>query len=63
MAKFALYILVTIITFYAMDGLNINGFFKKNEVVKSRIMYFLIALSIIYLVSNFIYDFINFKLI
>jgi len=62
MTKFVLYILVTIFTTWAMDGVNINAFFKKGQVAKARVAYFLILLSIIYLVTNFIYDFIYLKL-
>ncbi len=62
MTKFILYILITIITVWAMDGLNINAIFKKNQVVKARVAYFLLLLSIIYLVTNFIYDFVYIKL-
>ena len=62
MTKFVLYVLVTILTVWAMDGLNINFLFKKGQVAKARVAYFLILLSIIYLVTNFIYDFIYIKL-
>ena len=62
MTKFILYVLVAIITFWAMDGININFIFKKCQVVKARVMYFLILLSIIYLVTNFIYDFVYLKI-
>ena len=51
MKKFILYVLVTIITVWAMDGININAIFKKGQVIKARVVYFLILLSIIYLVS------------
>jgi uncharacterized membrane protein YwzB len=54
--------LVTILTTWAMDGVNINAIFKKGQIVKARVVYFLILLSIIYLVTNFIYDFIYIKL-
>ena len=62
MTKFILYVLVSIITFWAMDGININEFFKKGQVIKARVMYFLILLSIIYLVTNFIYDVVYLKI-
>lgn len=62
MTKFILYVLISIITFWAMDGININEFFKKGQVIKARVMYFLILLSIIYLVTNFIYDFVYLKI-
>lgn len=62
MAKFVLYVLVTIVSVWAMDGININFLFKRGQVVKARAAYFLILLSIIYLVTNFIYDFIYIKI-
>ena len=62
MTKFLLYVLVTIVSVWALDGININFIFKKGQVVKARVAYFLILLSIIYLVTNFIYDFIYIKI-
>ena len=62
MTKFVLYVLVTIVTVWAMDGLNINSIFKKGQIIKARVCYFLLLLSIIYLVTNFIYDFIYIKI-
>ena len=62
MMKFILYVLVTIITVWAMDSININFIFKKREIIKARVAYFLILLSIIYLVTNFIYDFVYLKI-
>lgn len=62
MTKFILYVMVTILTTWAMDGVNINAIFKKGQIIKARVVYFLILLSIIYLVTNFIYDFIYLKI-
>ena len=62
MAKFILYVLVTIITTWSMDAINMNFIFKKGQIVKARVAYFLILLSIVYLVTNFIYDFIYLKI-
>ncbi len=59
MFKFILYFCVTIVVIWSMDSLNINSFFKKNaNPLQAKIMYFLIGLSVIYLVTNFIYDLI-----
>lgn len=55
--KFFLYILVSIIIIWAMDSLNINGLFKRNRVYQARVIYFSLALSLIYLVTNCLYDF------
>ena len=62
MTKFILYVLIAIITVWALDGININNIFKKGQVIKARVAYFLILLSIIYLVTNFIYDFAYLKI-
>ncbi len=62
MTKFILYVLVTIISVWSFDGININFIFKKGQIIKARVAYFLILLSIIYLVTNFIYDFIYLKI-
>ena len=58
-AKYFIYILVAILVIWSFDSLNINSFLKKNKVLQARVMYFLLALSIIYLVTNFIWDFFN----
>jgi len=62
MNKFLLYIMITIMTVYALDGININFLFKKGKILQARLAYFLILLSIIYLVTNFVYDFIYLKI-
>ena len=62
MTKFILYVLVTVMSVWSFDGLNINSFFKKGQVIKARVAYFLILFSIIYLVTNFIYDFVYLKI-
>lgn len=54
--KYSIYALVTIIVIFALDSININGIFKKNKVFQARLFYFLLAISMIYLVTNFIYD-------
>lgn len=55
--KFILYIIVSVAVIWSMDSLNINGIFKKSKIFQARMFYFFIGLSIIYLVTNFIYDF------
>lgn len=54
--KFFLYMFVTILVLWAFESVNINGIFKKNKVYQARLFYFLLGLSMIYLVTNFIYD-------
>ena len=57
MLKFSLYIFSAIVVVFAMDGVNINAIFKKNQVIKARLCYFIIILCMTYLLANFIYDF------
>ncbi len=64
MGKFFLYCVVTILVIWAMDSVNINGIFKKNRVLQARIFYFLLGISMIYLVTNFLWDlFLNIRIL
>ncbi len=55
-SKFFLYLAITPLVVYGMSSLNINGIFKKNHVISARVFYFLLAISLIYLVTNCLYD-------
>ena len=62
-AKFVLYVAVTILVIWTLDAVDINRIFKQNRVIQATIFYFLIGLSMIYLVTNFIWDlFISVKI-
>ena len=54
--KIILYIFVTILVIWAMDSVNINQIFKKNNIMQARVFYFLLGISLIYLVTNFLMD-------
>lgn len=54
--KFFLYIVVTILVIWSMESVNINQIFKKNRIIQARIFYFLLGISLIYLVTNFLMD-------
>lgn len=56
-AKYFLYLFVTVVVIYAMDAININAIFKKNKIFQARLFYFLLALALIYLITNFLWDF------
>lgn len=62
MVKFAIYLLSTIIVIFSMDAVNINVIFKKNKVLQARVFYVVLTLSLIYLLANFLYDFMYIKL-
>lgn len=54
--KFFLYAAVTILVIWAMDSVNISGIFKKNKIIQARVFYFLLGISMIYLITSFIMD-------
>lgn len=63
-AKAFIYILVSIIVIWSFESVNINAIFRKNKVWQARLFYFILALCMIYLVTNFIYDlYLSFKFI
>ena len=59
--KFFVYLFVAILVIWAMDSVNINGIFKKNKILQARVFYFLLGLSLIYLITNFIMDFFEYS--
>lgn len=54
--KFLLYIISSILVIWSMNSVNINKIFKKNKIVEARFFYFLLGISLIYLVTNFLWD-------
>ena len=54
--KTLVYIFVSIIVVWSLNSLNINSFFKKGRIYQATTCYFLIAIALIYLVTNFIFD-------
>lgn len=56
MGKITLYFLTTVLVIISLDSVNINNVFKKNKIFQARLFYFFLAISLIYLVTNFIYE-------
>lgn len=59
MYKFLIYLIMLVIVIWSMEGLNINSIFKKNHIYQARIFYILIVLSITYMSSSFIIEFLS----
>ena len=59
MYNLLLYIIVFAIVIWTMDGLNLNGLFKKNRIYQARVFYIILAFSLTYLTTNFILTFLN----
>ena len=54
--KIIVYIIVSVGVIWSLESININGIFKKNRIYQARLFYFFLGLSMIYLVTNFIWD-------
>ena len=54
--KFFLYIFSSIIVIYSIDSVNINQIFKKNKITQAKIFYFVLALSLIEILTSFLYN-------
>lgn len=61
MLKALIYVLVTIITIWALSGINFEKMLKKNKIYEARVLYLLVCMSISYLVVNFLYDFFTYS--
>ena len=59
MSKLILYIFVIPLVIWGCDSVNINLIFKKNRYYQARIFYMALIFSLSYLVTNFLYDFMN----
>lgn len=59
MYNFLIYLIVMVIVIWAMEGLNINGIFKKNKVYQARVFYIILVFSLTYMTSNFIIGFLT----
>ena len=62
MVKYAVYLLSTIIVIWSMDAVNMNVIFKKNKILQARVFYVIICMVLIYLLTNFLMDFLYVKL-
>ena len=59
MYNLLLYSIVFAVIVWVMDGININFIFKKNKIYQARMFYIIIIISLTYLVTNFMIDFLN----
>lgn len=55
--KLIVYLIVTVLVIIGLDAVNINSIFKKNRVFQARLFYLLLITSLVYLITNFIFDF------
>ncbi len=55
--KLIVYLVVTILVIIGLDSININNIFKKNKIFQARLFYLLLITALVYLVTNFIFEF------
>ena len=56
--KLILYVLTTPLAIFALDSIKINNVFKVNRVFQARLLYLMVSMSLAYLFTNFLYDFV-----
>jgi uncharacterized membrane protein YwzB len=59
MYNFLIYLIVLAIVIWSMEGVNINGIFKKNRVYQAKVFYIILVFSLTYLTSSFIISFLT----
>ena len=57
--KAYIYVISVLLSAYALSGINYDGFIKKNKALEARVLVIVLSLSLGYLITNFITDFLN----
>lgn len=57
--KVYLYVISVLLCSFAISGLNFDSFMKKNKPLEARLLVILISISLGYLVTKFIIEFIE----
>ena len=57
--KIYIYVISMFISAYALTGVNFDAFIKKGKIVETKILLMVLGMSLSYLVSNFIINFIE----
>ena len=61
MAKVLLYVITFLISIWALECVRFDQIFKKGRVLQIKVLYMMMAFSLSYLTTNFIYDFALFN--
>ena len=59
MIKSILYAITFLLSLYSLTAIDYNKFVKKNKITEIKLLMLLLSLSVAYLSTNFLYDFIN----
>ncbi len=58
-SKVYLYVFFVMLSAYALSGVNFDKWMKKNKIWESRILVMILSFALGYLLTNFIYDFLE----
>lgn len=61
--KMLLYVFNTLLCIYALSGVNFNKIMKANKIIESRILVMILGFSLAYLLTNFIFNFLEVSII
>lgn len=57
--KIILYIVFTFVATFALSGVNFNTIIKKDKTIEARVLVIVLSLSLGYLLTNFVVEFVN----
>ena len=57
--KAYIYVLMVLLSAYTLSGVNFDGFIKKNKALEARLLVLILSISLGYLLTNFITDFLS----
>ncbi len=57
--KLFLYVFNIMLSLYALSGINFNNIIKTNKIVEVRLLVLIMGFILAYLLTNFIFDFLN----
>ena len=57
--KVLIYAVTTLLSVFALTGINFNKFWKKEKVIEARLFVMLLSFMMSYLITNFIVDFLS----
>lgn len=57
--KTYLYVIFVFLSIYSLSCLNYEKFIKKDKVVETRILLMLLGLALGYIITNFVFDFLQ----
>ena len=57
--KVYLYVIFTFLSIYSFSALDFSKILRRDKTIEAKIIVFILSFAFSYLVTNFIYDFIN----